>query len=133
MILSSKTDLTQPPNTPVPAGATPQYQCQLLDTTGTPVPLSALLTLTLSLMTADTPPAVVNAVSKKNILNTDRGTVSASCLVTVSLLAADTAIIDAPGGIELRSMIFDFTFTGTAGTQTGRHQVDFAIEQLSET
>lgn len=128
------TDLTA---SPIGPGTTPEYTAQLVDGTvldgsgkpiGKAIPAAALTTLTLTIVDTVTK-AVVNACQDVNILNTDRGAVDAAGNVTVTLLAADTALLVATHSLEYRSLVLIWTFNSGAGH--GAHEVRFAIQALS--
>jgi hypothetical protein len=112
---------------PAAPGDTPVYTATIVDEYGAPVAAADLDTLTLSIVDTATK-AVVNSASSVDILNTGRGTVDDAGLLTVRLLAADTAL--AAGVSEaMRSLVFGWTYNG--GASAGHFEVDFKIKALS--
>ncbi len=126
--------IAQAPNGPYAAGSTPVFTGQLLDPYGVGIPAAAFSSLTLSIV--DTLSGdVINGASQVNILNTGRGTVDASGNLVISLLAADTAMSEAPGASQIqRSLVIDWTYAtvGLAPSAgSGRHQVNFLLLSLA--
>lgn len=117
-------------SSPIPPGSTPVYTTQLLDPAGNPIPAAALNTLTLTICNTSTR-AIVNSCKDVSILNTGRGTVDASGNVTVTLLAADTALQAAADQFEYRSLVLNWTFN--SGQGVGEHQVNLLIQGLVST
>ncbi len=119
--------VVQASNGPYAAGSTPVYTAQIVDAFGAGVPASRITVLTLSIV--DTLSGA-EILAQTNILNVGRGAVDASGNLTISLLASDTALTEAPGATSLqRSMVIDFTYT--PGPVTGRHQVNFTLLALA--
>lgn len=126
--MTTRTSLKGPAFQPTAAGSTAVYRGQLQDDTAAPIGSSVLTALTLSIVDTRTG-AVVNGVSQRNILNLDRGTVDGSGNLTITLTAADTALLNAADASEGRSLVIDWTWNSPV--KTGRHQVDFTIIALS--
>jgi hypothetical protein len=109
-----------------------KYTSIIKDDSGNFIPAASLNSLTLTLIDAQSG-NIVNNVNNINILNTGRGTVDALGNLTVILGAnpnqADTALIVATDNIEIRSMVFNWTYNG--GNYSGYAQRDFVIGALS--
>lgn len=120
--MSSITNIS---NGPFAAGSTIVYTGVIQDASGNPVSGQQLVTLTLSLVETDTG-LVLNNVDQVNILNQDRGTVDNLGNLTITLSPADTAMTS-DLQVNLYSLIIDFSYNGG----TGRHQVNFKVQQLS--
>lgn len=116
---------------PFAAGSTPVYTARIVDGGGVGIAASRFSALTLTIV--DTlSGAVVNGVSQINILNTGRGTIDASGNLTISLLAGDMAMDEAPGAARIqRSLVIDWTFTTGLVVGTGRHQANFELVALA--
>ena len=106
----------------VAAGGTMVYRGVVQDADGNALGSGVISALTLSI-TDDQTGAVVNNVSATDILNTGRGALDASGNLTITLLAADTAILRAGDIKENRSLTIDFTYPGGVG----RHRVIFTV------
>lgn len=111
------------------------YTATLKDENGTVVPLSELLTLTLTLYDADqgeptlATANIINSRNVQNVKNTNNVTFHAtSGLLTWSIQTADVPIIDSDKLTELHVARFDFTY-GTP-TKTGRHEVGLRVRNL---
>ena len=118
---------------PVPAGATPIYQGQLVDEQRNAIPLVRLSALLLTIVDVLTG-AVINNVERTNILNTGRGTVDSQGNFVVHLQAGDTSLVESPGTAQLeRALVLDWTFTRTdTTTGYGRHQANMTIVALAQ-
>lgn len=120
------------------ADATFTYRGVFLDDQLNPIPLSALVSLTLSLFdTNAASPAVVNDVDGIGILNTDRGVVSAGGQLTLTLAGnpgtvGDTSLTDPTNAREWRSILLRWTYNSPTGLATGRHRVRFLIVAFEE-
>lgn len=110
---------------PFAAGSTLTYKALIQDGFGNPVPSQNLTSLTLSMVETDTG-IIINNINAINILNQDRGAVDASGNLTVTLQPADTAFATMLQ-INMYSLILDFVYNGG----TGRHQVNFKLQQLA--
>lgn len=96
---------------PVIAGTTPVYTGQLVDSTLAPIGSGALTTMTLTL-TDTVSNGIINNVDNIDILNTGRGTVNSSGVVTIALLTGDTMLFNVNNFVEERQMTIDYTFNG---------------------
>ena len=107
-----------------------KIQCQLKHGT-TNITLSQLASLKLYLYnSADK--KKINFVDGTNILNTDRGTVSSTGLVTIRLLVADNPIVGtsvAELGLEQHIARLEWTWNDGVSTQTGVQELEFTIEK----
>jgi len=118
------TDLTPDPVAP---GTTPAYEAQLVDQAGNAIPAAALTSLTLTI--ADTTTGqIINGCEDVNILNANRGIISAQGSLIVSLLAGDTALLDRTHLTESRSLVLMWSYN--SGTYRNAHQVNFMIQKL---
>lgn len=113
----------------IAAGTTPVYRGVLQDDS---VPADAIGSATVTSLklsiTDDATGAVVNNCDAVNILNADRGTLDAAGNITITLLAADTAMLRASDTKETRSLTIDWTWPGPgAVTHVGRRRVVLTI------
>ena len=104
----------------------------LQDETGAAIPSAGLTTLTLTLYVRDaTAQTIINSVDDVNILNTGRGTVHAtSGLLTLTLLPADTQIVDSTSAIEWHRALIEWTYD--AGAKAGKYEIDFPVLNLNK-
>lgn len=104
----------------------------LKDETGAAIPSAGLTTLTLTLYVRDaTAQTIINSVDDVNILNTGRGTVHAtSGLLTLTLLPADTQIVDSTSAIEWHRALIEWTYD--AGAKAGKYEIDFPVLNLNK-
>ena len=109
-----------------------QITATIKDETGAAIPLAGLTTLTLTLYVRDTTAqAIVNSVDDVNVLNTGRGVMHAtSGLLTLTLLPADTQIIDSTSAIEWHRALIEWTYD--AGAKAGKHEIDFPVLNLNK-
>lgn len=122
---SARNSFYADPSRAFAAGSTALYTGHLIDEKGAIIAGSQLDTLTLSIVdSADG--SIINSVSQTDILNTNRGTVDESGLLTVALTTEDTALVS---GVKqaMRSLILEFTY---GVDRKGRHQFDFRVFKL---
>ena len=116
----------------VPEKATARITADLKDHTGTAIPDTALVTLTLVLYERDTL-AIVNSVGPTpvNILNAGRGTVTSAGLLTLLLDPLDNKIIGTnPVPLEEHHIaLIQFTY-GAGGTKAGRHEIELTVRNM---
>lgn len=114
---------------PVAAATTPVYAAQLVDATQTPVPGSALDTLTLSIVDTLTG-TVINSCNQVNILNTGRGSIDDLGNLLITLEVGDTSLPETPTPNRIsRSLIIDWSVN--SGATVGRHEAQFIVVNLS--
>jgi hypothetical protein len=112
-----------------PAGSTPLYTAQIVDSTGSGIPGSSLDTLTLSIVDTQTG-TIINDCSQVDILNTNRGTVDGAGNLTITLEIDDTETSEASNLPQVqRSLVIDWTYN--TGVSAGRHQANFQIVNLA--
>lgn len=112
-------------NVPVGERTTVRYTGQLVDETGANIAKASVATLTLSIINSDTD-AIVNNVSRVNILDTGRGTLGTTGLVTITLEPADNQMADQTHQFEKHILYIEWTY-GTNGTKAGNHEVEFPV------
>lgn len=106
----------------------------LKDELGVAIPLSSIGTLTLTLYAPELEgQPIINSVSGVNVLNDGvRGVVHATNgTVTLTLLPADGAIIDATKEIELHRALLRWTY-GAGGAKGAPHEIDFSVRNLNK-
>lgn len=118
--------VSESPSGPFAANASLIYTDILRDQDGTPVPDSALTSLTLSLVDTFTQ-VVINNLSNQNILNRDRGTVDSGGNLTVTLSPEDMAMPETVAPFIQRSMILSY---GVIGGLVGALRRDFIVRNL---
>jgi len=128
--MSSSGPIVDLTGTPFGAGTTPEWTFQITDANGNPIAASSLFTLTLTIVDTATK-AVVNGVQDVNVLNAGRGAVDAQGNVTITLTAADTALLSATDTQEFRSLILFWTWNG--GASEGWRQANCLILAPSAT
>lgn len=105
------------------------FTATLEDSTGTPIPLAQLVTLTLTLYDVDTE-SIVNSRDAQNVLNTNNVTVhSTSGLVTWEMQTADNVLTTTTKATELHIALFQWTW-GTSPVRAGRHEVGIRVTNL---
>ena len=111
--------------TPVAELTTARYTGQLVDETGANLPSSSIVSLKLTIFNNENA-AIINTVTEKSILNADRGTVSGTGLVTITLVPADNIIIDVTKQLETHVLFIQWTY-GAQGVKAGNHEVEFQV------
>lgn len=89
---------------------TARLQFQLYEVDATAIPLTALLTLTLTAYDALTG-TVLNAREAQNVKNANNVTVSSTGLVTWLLQPNDTVVVDATCTLEEHIALFEWTWS----------------------
>jgi len=107
--------------------STARYTATLVDETETPIPAADLTALTLYLY-EPVSAGVVNSRNNQNVLNTNGVTVNSAGLLTWTISALDTTMVNATKEIETH--IATFTFTYASGNKVGRHEVILSIDNL---
>ena len=105
---------------PINEQATGRYQATLVGADGiTPLPGSLLagLTLTLYAIRQDDTEVIVNSRNKQNCLNTANVAISTSGVLTWTVQAGDTTLVDATLAFERHVALFEWTWVGGAGKQ----------------
>lgn len=95
----------------------------------TPIPAASLLTFTLTLynILANGTVNYINGRNAQNVLNANNVTVNASGLVTWSIQAADSALIEAVP-FERHIALWEWTATGVVG----KHETVMVVQALTE-
>lgn len=110
---------------------TPKITATVVDEIGAAIPGSSLASLTLSLYSvSDVTFPTINNRADQNVLNTNNVTIDASGLLTWSVQAADTQILDSALSKESHRAVFSWTYNG--GVKTGRHVIDMTIVNLEK-
>ena len=106
----------------VPEKTTARYSVTLKDENKTPIPLSDLTTVTLTIYDLDGfAQSIINSRNAQSIRNVNGGTVGATDGSVVVLLSmADTSMIDSTLDAERHKLLIEFTYNG--GTKAGRHE-----------
>lgn len=96
------------------------------------IPISELTAVTLTLYVRDVAAqTILNTVDHVNILNTGRATLHAtSGLMTLTLLPADTQVVDQTLDQEWHRALIEWTYNG--GDKAGRMEIDFPVRNLSK-
>lgn len=113
---------------------TPDLTGTVKDEDGTTIAGTSLITLTLTLYNK-TDGAVINGRNAQNVLNQNQVTVTAQGVLTFAMLAADNPIVDttlAAGSREVHAALFTYTWLDGSVTKTGRHLIEFYVEQLAK-
>lgn len=109
------------------------YTAYLEDADGVVLPLSAILTVTLTLYDKPTG-TIINSRNAQSVLNANNCTVHAtSGLLTWAVQVLDTTLVSttlAPGELEEHVYLFSWTYTASAETKTGRHESSFMVRNL---
>lgn len=110
---------------------TPRYTAILTDDEGNSLPATSLTALTLSLyvIKADGTIAYVNSRNAQNVLNTNDVSVGADGTLIWQMVAADLTLIES---LPFERHIALFTWTWSAGTKKGRHEIVFTVKNLQE-
>lgn len=111
-------------------GSTCQITATLQDEAGDAIASNDLTTLTLTLYDKKTG-AVINSVSDTNILNTGRGSVNGSGVLTLTLTPDDNPIVGSShgaGNIELHIAMLKWTWN--EGTKAGHAEILVPVQNL---
>lgn len=114
----------------IPAGTTVRYSFQLYDDTGSPITLTQLTTVTLTIYSLETrPPVPMPGTWPRDLKNVSAngGSVSSSGLLTVVIPSTDNVLIDPTNPYE--SVRWAFRWTHTSGTKTQYAEVDRVISR----
>lgn len=111
-------------------GTTPKYTATIKDENGTAVPQADLTTITLTLYNlSSTARDIINSRDAQSVNNTNNVEINAtSGLLTWSMQADDTVIIDSNKRVERHRALFIFTWD--SGAKKGIHEVDFDVENI---
>lgn len=101
----------------------------LVDETGAVIAAASLSTLTLTLYNLTTL-AIVNSVTAVNILNTGRGTVGTAGEFVLTLLPADSPMVDTANDTETRVALVEWTYA--AGAKAGKHEYVYDVRNLNK-
>lgn len=114
----------------IPEGTTCLITGTLVDETGAPVGSATITTFTMTLYCLMTGLPIINANNAINIKNANQGTLDASGNFTITLKAADNAIM-APvtTGMETHRMLLEWAWpTG----KTGKYEIDLVVRNLDK-
>ncbi len=115
-------------STRVNENSTAVYTGTLTDQFGAVIPASAITTLTLTLCTLNG--TIINSRDDQDVLNTNNVVVLESGVLTFTLQAADTAIIETKAlKYETHRATFTMEF---GGGSTATHDVDIIIRNLTK-
>ncbi len=103
----------------------------IVDETGTAIPSTTLATLVLTLYDRETG-TIINSVSQTNILNTGRGTVSATGELTITLTPADNALVTSAKAREQHVMLVEWTYPA-GGAKAGKQELEFSVDNIAKT
>lgn len=120
-------------NREVMAGSTPKIYCTLRNHAGTALPLTSILTLTLTYWDRDTKTRVRDS---QNVLNTNGVTVHAtSGLVTWQMTTGDTTLVSPDPSVrkEVRQFVYRFTWDDGGTTQVGHSDPDNILYLINPT
>jgi hypothetical protein len=99
----------------------------LKDEAGNVITSSAMSTMVLTLYDVRTR-AIVNSVDQVNIKNTGRGAINSSGIFTLTLLPADTAIVNDTNPYEVRRALVQYTWA--AGVKADAIEITFVVRNL---
>lgn len=106
------------------------YRAQLVDEDEADLPLSAIVTITLTLYNFATG-AIINSRNAQSVLNINGVTISSSGALEWTLAPADNPILDSTLEVELHIALFRVTF-GVAGVGNSKHEYPIAVVNLSK-
>jgi hypothetical protein len=103
----------------------------LIDETGAAIPANHFQALTLTLYARDAASQpIINSVNAVNVLNTGRGTVHATNgTLTLTLLPADNAIVDASADLEWHRALIQGTYETEKSV---KYEVEFPVRNLNK-
>lgn len=108
--------------------STPRYTATLVADDGlTPIPGSTLTTLTLTLYLEDANLTIVNSRNAQNVLNQNGVTVDENGLLTWSLAAGDTTVINDNLPFERHIALFQWAW---GSSRAGKHEIVIAVRNL---
>ena len=119
-------------------GCSSVYEGDLVDVDGTtPIPLSAISTITLTLYNADvrepspTTGNIINSRNQQNVKNANDVTIhNTSGHITWNMSGLDNPIIDETKSTEKHIALFEFTYTSGSVQKDGKHKVEIRVENL---
>jgi hypothetical protein len=109
----------------IPEGSTRLYSCTFVDTAGAAIPLSAINTLTLTLVDISTGTVIRSAV---NVKGTNGGTIHVSSGAFSYVLSGDDVKIYGSGVHEKRLATFALSYA--SGVEN--HEVSYYVENLEQ-
>lgn len=110
-------------------GTTPDYEAQLVDVAGNSVPGDVLDTLTLKYF-QEYSEEIINNRDAQSVHNANDVTLDDTGLMRWRLRPEDTKILDDQLHQEPHLAVFEFTYPGPAGVESGKHTVRFLITNL---
>jgi|SRR6185437_13617476 len=116
-------------NGPIPAGSTALYKVTFVQSDGTPITLGMLTTVTLTICDTLTG-EIINDCDNVDIFNTGRGSVSSDGVLSVQLLAGDTAVAVPGYGAYIVNRTLVINWTYNSGTLASAHKFNFQIAPM---
>lgn len=99
----------------------------IVDEAGTLIPLAQIVTLVATLYDRESG-SILNGRNAQSVLNANGGTVDSAGNLTLTLVPADNAVLDAARAFELHVLLLEWTYA--SGAKANRLQKRIAVRNL---